>query len=198
MKEQPNIADIAGRCNEPTAWHLFLEISDDLLEHGPDAVDPYRIIINNDGHFSLLRTSMGHYDSFDAPEIGVGQPNETNEANAAWSLGATAFFVVMGRQVMNDRGSKGQKASSKLPYMRNTWPALSELVQRCLDFIPENRPSLQDIHKLSEKECNRCDDDIRRGPKFKESPSTVTSKLHTDTEPSFWPETMKNPETYTL
>lgn len=184
MKEQPTIADIAGHCNEPTAWRIIKQVSDALLEQGPCAVAPCNVTINDD-HFQLVSTDDNRCEGFEAPECIASQPTE---AGSIWSLGATVFFVVMGRQVMNGEGGKRQKANSKLPYMRSTWPTLSELVQHCLDFNPENRPTVKELNLKAQQECRRCDEEIRRGPKIKTNSTTATTDVQLATETSFWPE----------
>ena len=188
MEEQLNIAEIAGHSNESTAWLFLKEVSSDLLEHGLCPIDPYRVAITDEGHFSLTRTGTAIHEGFGAPEYAEGQPSEKD---VVWSLGATAFFIVMGRQVMNGKGGKGQQEHSRLPYLRSAWPELSELVQHCLRYDPLQRPSLQEVHDKAEQQYERCTIEIRRGPKLKESIFPSTKECgNSDQELAFWPETM--------
>ena len=189
MEEQLNIAEIAGHSNESTVWLLLKEVSTDLLKHGLCPIDPFRITIADDGHFSLTRTDTAIHEGFDAPEYIEGQ---RSEKEVAWSLGATAFYIVMGRQVMNGKGGKGQQEHSRLPYMRSAWPELSELVQHCLRYDPSQRPSLQEVHDKAEQQYERCVIDIRRGPKLKENTLPSTKECgNNDQELAFWPEAMQ-------
>lgn len=189
MDERLTIAEVAGHGNEPTAWRILRDVSADLLDQGLTPVDPYRIAIEDDGQFHLSRTDDSHNPiGFEAPECAA---NPLTESGVVWSLGATVFYVVMGRQVMNGKGGRGQQKNSKLPYLRSEWPVLSELVQHCLRFDPTQRPTLQEMHEAAMQQCNRCSEEIRRGPKFKETaPKILTDK---DVEPDFWPEAMQAP-----
>lgn len=189
MEEQLNIAEIAGHSNESTAWLLLKEVSTDLLVHGLCPIDPYRIVITDEGLFSLTRTGTAIHEGFGAPEYAEGQPYEKD---VVWSLGATAFFIVMGRQVMNGKGGKGQQEHSKLPYLRSAWPELSELVQHCLRYDSSQRPSLQEVHDKAEQQYERCAIEIRRGPKLKETAKPSATKCNNNIqELAFWPEAMQ-------
>ena len=188
--DNPNIAELGGHCNELTAWQVLKEVSEALFHEGLRPIDPYCIEISDDVHFSF-GAKLANHEGFDAPEIAE---NQLTESGVVWSLGATVFFIVTGRQVMNDRGGKGQKESSKLPYMRSEWPELSELVQQCLQFNPVRRHSLQQVHDKALQHYQRCMDEVRKGPKFK----TVgkTSQIDADLagqELAFWPESMQKP-----
>lgn len=187
MEEKTYASELAGHCNETTAWRILKEVSGDLIHNEIRPVNPFCIEINDDGHFALAAEQTTHRDSFDAPEH---SENRLNEAEAAWSIGATLFYIVMGGEVMNGKGGKGQHESSKLPYMRSEWPELSELVQCCLHFNPSQRPSLQEIHKKAERQYQRCLDEIQRGPKIKvKEPSSPSGETNDEHKLSFWPET---------
>lgn len=188
MEERIFASELAGHCNEPTAWQLLKEVSGLLINKGPRHINPYCIEINDDGHFTLTAEANAEDQDFDAPEA-AGQ--EPTEPGAVWSLGATAFYAVMGCQVMNGKGGKGQREYSKLPYMRSEWPELSELIQQCLHFNPKHRPSLQKIHEKASQHYQRCIDEIRKGPKLKTTEALSTSELNTKSEITFWPETIK-------
>ncbi len=188
MDERITIAEIAGYGNESTAWRMLMEMSDDLLRQGLAPLDPFRVVIEEDGHLNLSRTGQSSSNNgFEAPEWAE---DRWTEPGLVWSLGATVFYVVMGRQVMNGKGGRGQQKSSKLPYLRSEWPELSELVQHCLRFDPVQRPSLREIHDIATQHYSRCLDLIRQGPKYK--PSETQVQTDEGQEPDFWPEAMKN------
>lgn len=187
MDEKRYTSDIAGHCNEPTAWQILMEVSEQLAERKQLVVNPFIIEIGEDGHFALL-PSKTQVAGFDAPEA---NSTHRNEASVVWSLGATLFHIVMARQVMNDKGGAGQKETSKLPYMRSEWPKMSELVQQCLRYQPSQRPTLQQIHDNATQQHNRCTEEIRRGPKFKKDVnSPIDGTINATNDMGFWPETM--------
>lgn len=189
MEEKTYVSELAGHCNELAAWQILKEVSKAFSRMGLRRIDPYCIEIGDDGHFSLSsETELAKHNGFDAPEAAGSQ---MAESGVVWSLGATVFFVVMGCQVMNGRGGKGQHESSKLPYMRSEWPEMSELVQQCLQFNPVRRPSLQQIHDKALQQHQRCTDEIRKGPKLKTTGKTTTTETDLGQDLAFWPETMQ-------
>lgn len=187
MEEKRYASDIAGHCNEPTAWQILKEVSQQIIERKQLIVNPFIIEIGDNGYFTLSPTET-QSSGFDAPEVAAAH---RAEASVVWSLGATLFYVVMGRQVMNDKGGAGQSETSKLPYMRSEWPVLSELVQRCLRYHPQQRPSLQQILDKASEQHGRCMEEIRRGPKFKKnSENAIDGTINAANEMAFWPESM--------
>ena len=161
------------------------------LQSGSNAlVCPALIAIQEDGSFTLTKPSESfELGGFAAPEANQGP---ATEASSVWSLAASIFYVVMGRQVMNDKGGAAQHESSKLPFMRSSWPLLSETVQRCLSFHPEQRPTLTEIHELASQRYNLCIESIKKGPKFQEKKSgNDQNESQTMRNLAFWPETMK-------
>ena len=187
MEEKRYTSDISGHCNEPTAWQILKEVSEQLAERKQLVVNPFIIEIGEDGHFALL-PSETQVTGFDAPEA---NDTQRNEASTVWSLGATLFHIVMARQVMNGKGGAGQKETSKLPYMRSEWPKMSELVQQCLRYQPSQRPNLQQIHDKAAEQHSCCVEEIRRGPKFKKNLNLLNDgTIYATNDMAFWPETM--------
>lgn len=195
MEEKRYASDIAGHCNEPTAWKILMEVSDQLMNHKQLIVNPFIIEIREDRHFALSTTET-QLSGFDAPEVTTAY---RNEANVVWSLGAALFYVVMGRQVMNGKGGVGQTGTSKLPYMRSEWPELSELVQRCLHYQPSQRPGLQEIYNKASEQQSRCMEEIRHGPKFKKnSENAIDGTINAADMMAFWPESMHETQVINL
>lgn len=180
------IADLAGHGSEAVAWKLLKEVSEQVIAQKNLIINPFIIEINENGYFALTPSST-QQPGFDAPEV---TDNERTEASASWSLGATVFFAVTGRQVMNGKGGQGQSETSRLPFLRSEWPQLSELVMQCLHFSPQKRPSIKEINIKANNIFERCKNDIKRGPKFKQSETPQSSDgVGHDTD--FWPETMQ-------
>lgn len=187
MEDRVYAVELAGYCNELTAWRILRDVSGDLLSQtGP--VSPSLIKVNDDG-FDLSR-EQGDVDtgSFEAPEVSRGS---RSEASAVWSLAASVFYIVMGCEVMNGKGGKGQHATSKVPYMRSEFAKMSDLVQRCLQYRPEVRPSMKEVNEIATEQYNICVEVISRGPKFREKPTTVADDTTIDKELAFWQEPMR-------
>ena len=187
MSEKITVSELAGHCNEATAWRVLEEVSRQLMEGKQLIVNPSIITIGEDGHFAI-EAAQEQQTGFDPHDVDA---NSHTEAGTVWSIGATIFYIVMGRCVMNGKGGEGQSETSKLPYMRSEWPEMSELVQQCLQYEPANRPSLQEIHDKAVQNLKRCQDDIRRGPKFKTAVSKSNELETTEKDFVFWPEPMQ-------
>ena len=187
MSEKIPVSELAGHCNEATAWRILEEVSHQLMESKQLIVNPSIINIDEDGHFAL-EAAQEQQSGFDPHEVDA---NSRTEAGTVWSIGATLFYIVMGGCVMNGKGGEGQSATSKLPYIRSEWPEMSELVQRCLQFEPANRPTLQEIYDKALQNFKRCQDDIRRGPKIKSTSSTSNELEAKENDLIFWPESMQ-------
>lgn len=186
MNEKPTIADLAGHVNEPTAWNILKDLSEQAMERRQYLINPFLSEIREDGNFTLT-SSASQQPGFDAPE--VMHANQT-EASAVWSLGATVFYAVMGMQVMNGKGGQSQTQNSRLPYMRSEWPEMSELIQQCLQFDPSNRITLKNIHNMSLQHYEQWLNQIKRGPRFKRTEQLLTTEISKQ-DLDFWPETMR-------
>ena len=187
MSERIPVSELAGHCNEATAWRILEEVSRHSMEGMRRIVNPSIIGISEDGQFAL-EAAQEQQSGFDPHEV---EANSRTEASTVWSIGATLFYIVMGRCVMNGKGGEGQSETSKLPYMRSEWPEMSELVQRCLQFEPANRPTLQEIHDKTVQNLKRCQDNIRRGPKIKTNTSKPNELETIEKDLAFWPERMQ-------
>ena len=187
MEDRVYAIELAGYCNELTAWHIIRDVSANLLEQ-PGAVSPELIMVKDDG-FELERVD-GAVDlgGFEAPEVKGGAQTE---ASAVWSLAASVFYLVMGCQIMNGKGGKGQHATSKVPYMRSEFAKMSELVQQCLQYRPELRPSAKEVNDIAKDQYEICAEVVNRGPKFREKANTVDKDNKDNNELAFWPEPMR-------
>ena len=182
--------ELAGHCNETTAWKFLKDVSEALRANPTVPVNPTVIEIKDDGSFALATQAASlSLEGFDAPESLQGN---RSEASAVWSLAASLFYLVMGCQVMNGKGGVGQSESSKLPYMRSTLPLLSELVQRCLQYKPEFRPNLDEVNKLATRQYGLCMEALKRGPKFQEKSLDQEKQGSLESQSmEFWPEAMQ-------
>ena len=188
MEDRVYAIELAGYCNELTAWRLLRDVSADLIKQ-VSAVSPELIMVQDDG-FVLERPS-GAVDlgGFEAPEVKDGAQTE---ASAMWSLAASVFYLVMGCQIMNGKGGKGQRATSKVPYMRSEFAKMSELVQQCLQYRPELRLSAKEVNEIADEQYKSCAETVSRGPKFREKTNTTGKENNIDNELAFWPEPMRH------
>jgi hypothetical protein len=189
MEDTLYAVELAGHCNELTAWRILKEISEAMLADTAARVSPTQIAIKDDGGFALSRQDAMLMEGFEAPESLKG---ESNEASAVWSLAATLFYLVMGCQVMNGKGGAAQQESSRLPYMRSSLPVLSELIQRCLSYHSEQRPSLQEVNELANQQYSLCSEAVKNGPAFQDKHLGAESQEGDAVAVSeYWPESMR-------
>jgi hypothetical protein len=189
MKQEEKIlthntaADLSGHCTEMTAWQMVRDLAQQTTSRTDIcSVSPTTVAIAEDGTFVLTSSGEQQNRIYQAPEGAL------DHQSAVWSLGATVFFVVMGCNVMNGKGGAGQHARSKVPYMRSGMPALSELVQQCLQYAPAQRPHLQQVLTTAEKQCQQWAQRVKQGPAFKKAQQQ--GRNDTPESVAFWPEEM--------
>ena len=193
--EGRSVDNLSGFVSERTAWQLILDISSAMvylygkgLCHGD--VKPSNILW--DGKSFLLGDwgaccKLGgkvHEADLSSFQYCAPERNKTEKSDI-WSLGASAFFLVMGTPVFGGMGGKAQKKDSDVPLMRKTLPELSECVKSCLAYCPEERPSAEDLAAIARKQIKRCESDVPIRPL---KPSTQPSA--SDPYADFWPEAM--------
>lgn len=151
----------AGCFREKMIWELIEAVSGALSEiHGKEYghfdVKPSNILW--DGKRFILdkkcpeeTASDSSSFRFDAPELNT----QRCSASDIWSFGATVFYLYMGCYVFNGLGGKGQHCDSPIPYMRKSLPKLSKLVQECLEFDPEKRPTAEEINSIARAELEK-------------------------------------------
>lgn len=184
-----NAEGFAGYCDELTAWQMMADVARQVMDNGHEAmadISPSRIAINGSG-FVLVPLQDCHDDAFVAPEL-INNRQQATEKSAVWSLAATVFRMVMGCNIMNGRGGKAQKATSKLPFMRSEMPEMSRLVQQCLDYDAGKRPTLAEMLAKAKENLERCKEELKNGPRMK--PETASSTSAAETDSSAWPEEM--------
>lgn len=188
MDEKLYALEMAGQCNELTAWRILKDVSADMLVANATQVSPSLIEIKEDGSFALASSSGTEMKGFEAPETlqGTTAPN-----SGVWSLAASLFYIVMGCQVMNGKGGSAQHESSRLPFMRSTWPKLSELIQHCLHYQPEKRPSLQEVNTMATEQFQACLEAIKKGPRF-QAHSETQGRPDSEAIATYWPEPMQS------
>ena len=189
MEETIHASDFAGHCTEVTAWRILRDISHELLSRkGGNIIRPSLIKAEANEDFTLEEHAADTtVDGFDAPE--VERTGRTTEGDV-WSLGASVFSVMRGCQVMNGKGGRRQTSLSRVPYLKNSLPDLSELIRQCLQYRPDQRPSMKTINETAIAHYNRCMETISQGPVFRQK--TETTNDAGQDHAGFWPEQMIN------
>ena len=156
---------LAGLCPERAVWRFLA----DMVKGGPLApLDPDCVRMDPSGHF--CQEGKGKDPRFLAPASGDG---------SVWSLGAVAYYLVMGTPVFGGRGHDLQKAGTVIPAIppHRCSRELDGLIRRCLDYDPGKRPSLEEIAGTASRERT-----------FTKARTSTFG--HSVTDHSFWKEDM--------
>lgn len=183
MNKQLSVADLDGYCSEWTAWRILHDITSYLSITKATIISPQSIVLHDDGSYSIDTTI----------EInGIYLPPEKtcSDAGCIWSLAATIFRLIMGCDVMSGLGGLGQRPQSPIPYMRTSMPVLSKLISRCLSYRPDQRPSIGDVKKMAEEIVMQNEQQIRKGPRLKQTPPSSIYAGEKTSSSSLWPEAM--------
>ncbi len=177
MKYYPerDISAIAGEIDEITAWSIFRDIAMQA-ESAATPISPDHVLIDGE-RFLLAEWSASHDERFTAPE----------GYSPAWALAATVFYTFLGVHVFQALGGKGQSCTAPIPTLRKDLPDLSQLIVRCLDFNPKNRPELSEITSISDKNIIRCKSHRNDFPPKKNNEFNIFTVDKID---YYWPEEM--------
>ncbi len=125
-------SSLAGYCPESLVWSFLDQMTASL----PDAVLlPSCLFLDAAGQFHCKNEKS----------------KEQSLADNIQALGASAYYLIMGIPALN---SAIQTASSPIPSIppRRCSRELDTLIRHCLAFCPEDRPALQEIRAVVERE----------------------------------------------
>lgn len=167
---------LAGEIDEKTAWQILHDIARCALTSRV-AICPDTIFIDNDG-FSLNNNDRADNSLYTAPE-GYSAP---------WALAASVFFIFMGIDIFHERGGSAQTAGTLIPIMRQGLDSLNSIIADSLNFNPENRPTLESIAAIAEKELQQlASAKSESGQTHTPAPAFPTD----DNLEKYWPEIME-------
>lgn len=134
---------LAGEIDEKTAWQILHDIARSA-DTSRIAICPDTIFIDNSG-FALAENNRGDNTRYKAPE----------GYSASWALAASVFFIFMGIDIFHGRGGSVQNANTPISIMRQGLDSLNSIIADSLNFNPENRPTLESIAAIAEKELQQ-------------------------------------------
>lgn len=167
--------NISGEIDELTAWLILRDISGQA-QHLGTPISPDHILISREG-FHLAEWSESMDRKFIAPE----------GYSHVWALGASVFRIFLGCDVFQGLGGKGQTKSSPVPSLRRELPELSSIISLCLGFDPLQRPLLEEIKSISDKNIQRC---LARHDDFPPLKPAEIIPVSLDDIDKYWPEEM--------
>ena len=177
MKKEITLSDIAGYATEKTVWQMIRSLADDgsskalgKLSHDDIVVrgNIFETIIDGEGankHPGIMATECNCV--FAAPETFSGKASGVETASNVWSIGAVAFYAIMGTDIFEGKGGKTQMADTAIPIISSSHASLSlsDLIRRCLSFLPADRPTLGEIRQQAARHlCHRQPPKRRRWP----------------------------------
>lgn len=182
---------IAGYCSEKEAWKFLHDVADSLRYlHGLGYIHgdltSANILISKERYVicDFDRQDDRVSLAYTPPEWNNGRESLTEKSDI-WSLGAAAYYLLMGACVFGGRGGKEQKKNTPVPSLRTDRfsKTLSVLIKRCLSFNPEERPGTEEIIKTAERQ-------IAAGAVLKRKPVKRANKEASTAKDKFWPEEM--------
>lgn len=170
MKAIP-ISEIAGYMTEKSVWRLMLFLSE-KWQYSP------ALFSKVDGNI------IGVADD-EFVDITSATPCQVDEPTAVWTLGAWAFYGLMGMPVLDGNGQKNQTATTEIPHINATHGSktLDDIIHRSLSYDASKRPTMQDIHVIAEQQLK-----TKAQPKRRLANSK--GKSYKKSLVSFWPEEM--------
>lgn len=157
MEKELTLKDIAGYVTEKAIWQMMLNLSANWRHGDFCGLTPDDIHVKNE-ELSLYSDCLDKnktFGLFDAPEMFRDHAiNFDQEKAEVWTLGALAFYALMGMNVFEGKGGKTQTCDTEVPRISSAHASgsLSALVFRCLNFSPTFRPSMDEVYAIAKKE----------------------------------------------
>jgi hypothetical protein len=146
-------------------------------------ITPQGIGISDD-HFTVTATA-DKPGAFSAPETFGHGNNASQEASEAWTIGALAFYALMGMHVFEGKGGLTQTAQTVVPRIgsQHCPQQLSQMVYQCLSYKPTDRPTMSTLAKAAHTA-------LAEKPLPPKRLATATGSSYKTELVKFWPEEM--------
>ena len=194
---------IQGYCTERTVWKFLHDVASGLeLVHSAGMVhsdiNPSNVIMDK-SDFIISDFDGCHYlgeasDDLEKDEDSryCNAPEWTYDRSRVcigsdiWSLGASAYLLLMGKPVFSGERGGRQNENTEIPSQLSGFSKkISLLLRRCLDFNPDKRPSAEEIKEEAAGVL-----EVRLERKLKKAELAQEFK-YTESSADFWPEDMK-------
>ena len=149
--DELTLKDIAGLATEKTVWQLLLNLSADFNKCVPNGIAPDCIAIGEKEFLLKDNCSAKDAMAFAAPEAMGNQSGTISEASYIWTIGALAFYAITGTYIFEGKGGETQTKDTEVPRLSSAHASyeLSEMIRRCLNYSPMDRPKMGEIHRLA-------------------------------------------------
>lgn len=158
--EKGSAQSLVGRMSEDDLVNFMKDTAqglDYLHKHGivHQDIKPDNILIDANDNFVLTDFGISNQSetkningtpAYMGPERYGSNPVSIPESDI-WSFGATVFEMITGDVPFGDTGGVVQAAGEKIPEFPASFKSktIKNLVLRCLDPVPENRPTAEEI-----------------------------------------------------
>ena len=129
--------DISGYMSEKSAWRMILFAAERWNSKGAVASRASDFVIVDD------KWTVEQCHALQPIEPGLIPPEEycnmnvehDKEKAAVWTIGALAFYAIMGVEIFDGMGGRNQTLSTKIPYIKSSHcsSVLSRTIHKCLD-----------------------------------------------------------------
>lgn len=143
---------IAGYATERTVWQLIQYISDSWTGGGSVAIQPDLIEVRDEGFHAVPKVENHKTTcSFSAPERNVNDGGKVSEKADVWSVGALAFYVLLGKEIFEGKGGSTQSENTEIPRISTSHCSdiMSDLIYRCLSYEPSLRPTMSELNETA-------------------------------------------------
>ena len=167
-------SSLKGYCPLGVCWQYLYDLADTIADMHSQGCCCGKIDLNRvqiDGpHFVLPPNNEGGCVGSDI-----------------WSLAASAMELVLGTPILNGKGEGAMRANTPIPLLSyKGYDAMNVLLQRCLAFDKEQRPTAVEVRDTAKKEIKRLASKPREKRKLLASSSANTAN-EIDNR---WPESM--------
>lgn len=180
---------IAGQTTERTVWQLLSVLTQGTSAQQIQSLIPDSIRLSGDSFKFDSGQQKAHHKSeqqgaYSAPETFTSATVDADAA-AVWTLGALAFYALMGMDVLEGRGGVSQTAATDVPYISSSHAShqLGSIIHQCLAYDPSQRPSIATIHDMASTQLSSPITPQRRL-------TTSSGKTYATSLVKFWPEEM--------
>lgn len=168
-------SSLKGYCSLPLCWRYLSDVSRQLAalhENGKThgSVDLKHVTV--EGRAFVLTDG--------------GTP-KASPASDMWQLAASAFELMLGTPILNGAGETSQTPRTPLPALPQTGAEpLNDLLHRCLQHNPAERPTAAEIHTLAQEAFEHYGEP-KRAPRIHTSAQAQETLEKADRQ---WPERM--------
>ena len=187
MEKEITLKDIAGYVTEKHVCQMIVCLARNWTQGQLKEVSPADVLI--DGHsFRVVKATSGKNEAsaFMPPESFLNNsPSQDAEAGEVWTLGALAYYSMLGLDVFEGKGGATQTEQTPIPLVssRHCQSALGALVRRCLSYLPADRPTMNELCEVAQELLEKPIPSSRRL-------TTKGGRSYGASLLSFWPEEM--------